>query len=47
MFDSWNSFHNDIERIKPNLIKNVYSPFLIDKVIRKNFNHKFLVTKIN
>ena len=41
MFDSRNSFHNGIERIKPNLIKNAYSTFLIDKVIRKNFNHKF------
>ena len=31
----WNSFHNDIESIKFNLIKNAYWPFLIDKVIKK------------
>ena len=33
--NNWNSFHNDIENIKSNLIKNVYPPFLIDKVIKK------------
>ena len=30
----WNSFHNDIENIKSNLIKNAYPPFLIDKAIK-------------
>ena len=35
MCDSWNSFHNDIESIKYNLIKITYPPFLIDKVIKK------------
>ena len=35
------SFHNDIENIKSNLIKNVYSPFLINKVIKKYLDHKF------
>ena len=29
-----NSFHNDIENIKSNLIKNAYPPFLIDKAIK-------------
>ena len=33
--NNWNSFHNDIENIKSNLIKNAYLPFLIDKVIKK------------
>ena len=33
--NNWNSFHNDIENIKSNLIKNAYPPFLIDKVIKK------------
>ena len=31
--NNWNSFHNDIESIKSNLIKNAYPPFLINKVI--------------
>ena len=31
---NWNYFHNDIESIKSNLIKNAYPPFLIDKVIK-------------
>ena len=42
-----NSFHNDIENIKSNLIKNAYPPFLIDKVIKKYLIVSFLVTKIN
>ena len=33
--NNWSSFHNDIENIKSNLIKNTYPPFLIDKVIKK------------
>ena len=36
-----NSFHNDIENIKSNLIKNVNPPFLIDKVIQKFIAYKF------
>ena len=36
-----NSFHNDIKNIKSNLIKNAYSPFLINKVIKKYLDHKF------
>ena len=39
--NNWNSFHNDIENIKSNLIKNAYSPFLIDKVIKRYLDHKF------
>ena len=37
----WNSFHNDIENIKSNLIKNAYPPFLIDKGIKKYLDYKF------
>ena len=36
----WNSFHNDIESIKSNLIKNAYLPFLTDKVIKKYLDYK-------
>ena len=44
----WNSFHNDIENIKSNLIKNEYPPFIIDKVIKKNTSiTSYLVIKIN
>ena len=32
--NNWNSFHNDIEYIKFNLIKNAYPPFLVNKVIK-------------
>ena len=39
--NNWNSFHNDIENIKSNLIKKAYSPLLINKVIKKNLDHKF------
>ena len=39
--NNWNSFHNDIEKIKSNLIKNAYLPFLIDKVIKKYLDYKF------
>ena len=38
---SWNSFHNDIEKIKSNLIKNAYLPFLINKAIEKYLDYKF------
>ena len=40
--NNWNYFHNDIESIKSNLIKNAYPPLLIDKVIKKYLNYKFL-----
>ena len=36
-----NSFHNDIENIKSNLIKNAYPPILIDKVMKKCLDYKF------
>ena len=39
--NNWNSFHNDIESIKSNLIKNAYPPFLINKVIKKYLSYKF------
>ena len=39
--DNWNSFHNVIVYIKSNLIKNEYSPFLIDKVIKNYLSYQF------
>ena len=39
--NNWNSFHNDIENFKSNLIKNAFPPFLIDIVIKKHFDYKF------
>ena len=39
--NNWNCFHNDIENIKSSLIKNAYTPFLIDKVIKKYLDYKF------
>ena len=39
--NNWNSFDNNIENIKSNLIKNAYPPFLIDKDIKKYLDHKF------
>ena len=39
--NNWNSFHNGIENIKSNLIKNGYLAFLIDKAITKYLNYKF------
>ena len=39
--NNWNSFHNDIENIKSNLVKNAYPPFLIDKVIKQYLDYKF------
>ena len=45
--NKWNSFHNDIESIKSNLIKNAYPPLLIDKVIKKYLNYKFSSKKTN
>ena len=41
IYNNWNSFHNDIENIKFNLIKNACLPFLIDKVIKKYLEYKF------
>ena len=39
--NNWNSFHNDIENIQSNLIKNRFPPFLIDKVIKKYLDYNF------
>ena len=39
--NTWNSFHKEMERIKSNLIRNAYPPYLIDKVIKKYLDHKF------
>ena len=39
--NNWNFFHNDIENIKSDPIKNGYLPFLIDKVIKKYLDYKF------
>ena len=39
--NNWNSFHNDIENIKFNLIKNEYPPFLIDQVNKKYLDCTF------
>ena len=43
--NNWKSFHNDIENIKSNLIKNAYPPFLIDKVVKKCLDYKFSSNK--
>ena len=43
--NNWNSFHNDIENIKSNLIKNAYPPFLTDKVIKKHLDYKFSINQ--
>ena len=45
--NNWNSFHNDIENIKSNLIENAYPPFLIDKVINKYLDYKFSIYQNN
>ena len=39
--NNWNFFHNDIENIKSNLIKNAYPQFLINKVVKKHLYYKF------
>ena len=41
IFNNWNSFDNDIESMICNLIKNAYSRFLIDKVIKKYLEYNF------
>ena len=38
--NNWNSFDNDVENIKSNLIKNANPPLLIDKVIKKYLDYK-------
>ena len=44
--NNWDFFHNDIENIKCNLIKNAYLPLLIDKVIKKYLDCKFSSNQI-
>ena len=39
--NNWDSFHNDIENIKSNLIKSAFPLFLIYKVIKKYLGYKF------
>ena len=39
--NNWSYFHNDIEIIKSNLLKNAYPPFLINQVVKIYLNHKF------
>ena len=41
MCNNWNSFHNDIENTKSNLIKNACPSFLMDKFIKKFLDYKF------
>ena len=45
MCNNWNSFRNDIENIKPKLIKNTHSTFLMYKVIEKYLDHRFSSTQ--
>ena len=44
--NNWNFFHNDIKKIKSNLIKNAYPPLLIDKVIKKYLDYYFSSNQI-
>ena len=44
--NNWKSFHNDRENIKFNYIKNVYPPFLIDKIIKRYLDYKFSSNQI-
>ena len=39
--NNWKSFHNDIENIKSNLIKNAYPPFFFNKVIKRYLDYRF------
>ena len=39
--NNWNSFYNDIENIKSNLVKNAYPPFLVNEVIKKYLDYNF------
>ena len=44
-YNDWNFFHNDIEIIKYNLVKNAHPPLLIDKVIKHYLDYKFSSNK--
>ena len=41
IYNNWNSFHNVIENIKSNLIKNACPAILINKIIKKYFDYNF------
>ena len=43
--NNWNAFHNDIENIKSNVVKNAYPSFLIDKVIKRYLDYKFSINQ--
>ena len=43
--NNWSSFHDDIESVDSDLIKNAYPPFLIDKVIKTYLDQKFSSNK--
>ena len=43
--NNWNTFHNDMENLKSNFIKNAYPPFLIDKVTKKYLDYKLCSNK--
>ena len=45
--NKWKFFHNDIENIKSNLIKNAHPPFLIDKVVKKYLDYQFSSNQIH
>ena len=38
---NWDYYYNDIENVNSNLIKNAYSPFLINKAIKNYLDYKF------
>ena len=39
--NDWTSFHNDLNSIKNNLIKNAYPKTLIEKVFKRYIDNKF------
>ena len=41
IWNNWNFLHNEIVNIELNLIKNAYSPFLMNKVIKEYIFYKF------
>ena len=45
--NNWNSFHNDIESIKSDPVKNAYPLFVIAELIKNTLIISFLVTKTN
>ena len=39
--NTWTGFHNDMEKTKSILQKNLFSPDLIDKVVRNYLNNQY------